>query len=140
MSLLRGRRDRSALEMIFQWCHDWIRTDALTELSPFEVERIARDVRVSPSELRALARRGEEAHDLLLHRMAVLDLDKNEVCQIAPETLRDLQRVCGMCESHRRCARDLARDSDDPAWKGYCPNVATLTALDALPWASRREW
>ena len=41
-------------------------------------------------------------------------------------TFQDLQRVCAMCESHRRCARDLARDSAIPAWKDYCPNAATL--------------
>ena len=143
MSLLDGQKGRSALEMIVQWCRDWIRTDALAEMSrsgDAEVERIARDIRVSASELRALASRGQGACDLLLYRMAALDLDQNEVCQIAPETFRDLQRVCAMCESHRRCARDLARDSDDPAWKDYCPNAATLIALDALPWASRREW
>jgi hypothetical protein len=140
VSLLDGRKSRSALEMIFQWCRDWIGTDALAEMSRSEVERIARDIRVSASELRALASRGQEACDFLLYRMATLDLDQNEVCQIAPETFRDLQRVCAMCKSHRRCARDLTRDSGDPTWKDYCPNAATLITLDALPWASRREW
>jgi len=137
MSLLDVQKSCSALETIVQWYRDWIRMDALAEMNRSEVERIARDIRVSASELRALASRGQEACDSLLYRMAALDLDQNEVCQIAPETFRDLQRVCAMCESHRRCARDLARDSDDSAWKDYCPSVATLMALDALPWASK---
>ena len=34
----------------------------------------------------------------------------------------------------------LARDSADPAWQDYCPNAATLMALNALPWRARREW
>ena len=57
-----------------------------------------------------------------------------------PETFRDLQRICTLCESHRQCAHDLLRDADNPKWEHYCPNVDTLKALNALPWASRREW
>jgi len=105
-----------------------------------EVERIARDVRMTPAELRAIAKRGPEAADLLLRRMAALDLDPAEVSQVGPQTFRDLQRVCSLCESKRRCARDLARDSAMPAWQDYCPNAQTLIALDVLPWTSRREW
>jgi len=76
----------------------------------------------------------------LTRRMAELDLDRNEVASVAPTTLRDLQRVCTMCESHRRCARDLGRDPADPTWEEYCPNVAVLKMLNALPWVSRSEW
>jgi len=50
-----------------------------------------------------------------------------------------MQRVCIMCEHHRQCARDFARDSTSGAWKEYCPNAATLIALNALPWAERHE-
>ena len=105
-----------------------------------EIERIARDVRMSPTELRAVAKQGPEAANLLLERMAVLDLDPAEVAQVGPETFRDLQRVCSLCESKRRCMRDLAHDAAAPQWQDYCPNAQTLMALDALPWASRREW
>jgi hypothetical protein len=45
-----------------------------------------------------------------------------------------------MCRSHRRCKRDLAHDAADPAWEDYCPNAATLKALNAMPWRSRAEW
>jgi hypothetical protein len=45
-----------------------------------------------------------------------------------------------MCKSHGRCARDLARDANDPAWESYCPNCQTLEALNELPWASRSEF
>src|SRR5262249_2242005 len=72
-------------------------------------------------------------------RMAALDLDRNEVSRTEPRTFQDLQRVCTMCNHHRRCSRDLARDSADPAWEDYCPNAATLMALNALPWRARTE-
>lgn len=105
-----------------------------------EVERMARDMQMSPAELRAVVRRGPNAADLLLKRMAALDLDPSEVSQVAPETFRDLQRSCALCESKRRCSRDIASNPAKPEWKDYCPNAATLMALDAMPWVSRREW
>lgn len=143
MSALPGKESRSSFKAFLQWCREWASGDSASDLScvaEAEFERIARDLRMSAAELRAVARRGPEAADLLLQRMTALDLDPTEVSQIGPETFRDLQRSCALCESKRRCARDLARDPANPAWKNYCPNNATLMALDALPWASRKEW
>jgi hypothetical protein len=91
-----------------------------------EVESIARDTGISASDFRALVSLGPNASDLLERRMALLDLDPVEVSEIAPQTFRDLQRVCSFCQSHRRCRRDLARDLGKPEWKDYCPNVETL--------------
>jgi hypothetical protein len=105
-----------------------------------EVERLAKDVGLSASELRRLANLGPDSADLLLRRMAALDLDRKEVSRTEPRTFQDLQRVCTMCNSYRRCTRDLARDSANPTWQDYCPNAATLMALNAMPWRARSEW
>lgn len=134
---------RSSIKAIWHRCHHWIAGYPAPDLSccgEAEIERIARDVQMSPAELRALIRRGPEAADLLLERMAVLDLDPKEVSQVAPQTFRDLQRSCALCESKRRCVRDLTGNAASPEWKDYCPNASTLLALDALPWSSRKEW
>jgi len=101
---------------------------------------MAHDLGLPVSELRKLAEHGPEAADLLARRMAELNLDKNEVAAGVPRTLQDLQRVCTMCESHRQCARDLARDPADQAWENYCPNAAVLKMLNGLPWVARSEW
>jgi hypothetical protein len=85
------------------------------------------------SEIRRLASLGPESAELLSRRMAALDFDRKKVAQTHPQTFRDLQRVCTLCESHRQCARDLSRDSGDPGWEDYCPNAATLRALNARP-------
>ena len=138
-----GQKSWSPIEAIFQWCGDWTRRGSVSELKCFgeeEVKLIAKEVGVSASELGRLASLSPESGDFLLRRMAALDLDRNEVSRTEPQTVQDLQRVCILCGSHRRCARDLARDSANPAWKDYCPNATTLTALNALPWAARREW
>jgi hypothetical protein len=141
LTLPRGQR--SLIYVILQWIWDRSRSNTLDELRSCgekEVERIARDSGISASDFPALVRLGPNASDLLERRMVALDLDRVEVCAIAPETFRDLQRVCSFCQSHRRCLRDLAHDPAKPDWRDYCPNVETLMALDAMPWTSRREW
>ena len=141
MSLPRG--EKSPIRAVLQWMWDQSRSNTLAQLQSCaeqEVERIARDTGMSPSDFRALVSLGPNASDLLERRMAVLDLDPVEVSEIAPQTFRDLQRVCSFCQSHRRCLRDLASDPGKSEWKDYCPNVETLMALDAMPWTSRCEW
>ena len=69
---------------------------------------------MSVAELRELAKLGPESAELLLRRMAVLDLDRKEVAQTQPQTFRDLQRICTMCESHRQCAHDLTARFEQP--------------------------
>ena len=84
---------------------------------------------------------GHGRTQLLLRRMARLDLDPNEVAQIEPRLFRDLRKRCILCDNHERCDHDLTYDSEDQAWQDYCPNMPTLfNALNALPWAARREW
>ena len=135
---------KSLIKAVSQWWRQWARRgSARFELKccgEEEVERMAKDIGMSSSELRRLASLGPDSADLLLHRMAALDLDRNEVSRTEPRTFQDLQRVCTMCNHHRRCRGDLARDADDPAWHDYCPNASTLEALNSLPWRARSEW
>ena len=139
-----GQRSWFPTKAVLQWWRGWTRRSAARLefkcRGEDEVERMAKDVGVSASELRRLACLGPDSADLLLRRMAALDLDRNEVSRTEPRAFQDLQRVCTMCNHHRRCRRDLARDSDDPAWEDYCPNATTLMALNALPWRARSEW
>jgi hypothetical protein len=115
------------------WWRNWrSRCDAVSDLDccgAEEVERVARDVGVSSTDLRTMAGKWPGAADLLRHRMAHLDLDSIEVAQTQPLVMRDLQRSCTLCHNKRRCTRDLSRDPDDPVWQNYCSNTMTLTAL-----------
>lgn len=139
---LEQRKAHSPLDVIAQWFRGWTQKGAEAELKCMAdeiVERMARDVGVTAPELHRLARLGPGAAELLRRRMAALDLDPREVGRVEPAALHDLQRVCSLCEHHRRCAHDLAHDPGNPAWKHYCPNAETLAALNAEPWASRRD-
>jgi hypothetical protein len=139
-----GRKRRSPLEVLAQWWLAWTGfAPAYSEFSGSaqdEVGRIAKDVGVPPAELKTVARLGSDATVLLLRRMKSLELDPKKVSRMEPGTFQDLRRVCTLCESQRRCSRDFASDSADQVWEDYCPNVATLKALSALPWAARHVW
>jgi len=139
--MLDLRKGHSPLQVVWQWCRALTGSQSsFGNCGDESIERMAHDLGVSTAELRELASHGPGSADLLSQRMAALDLDQNEVARTEPATMQDLQRVCTMCGCHHRCARELSRDPLDPAWKDYCPNAQTLTALSAQPWAVRQEW
>src|SRR5215813_9957803 len=96
-ALSQGREGQSLLKSMLAWCRAWFKGGSESDFGccgEAEIERIAKDVRMSISELRAVVRKGPKAADLLLRRMAALDLDPKEVTCLEPAALRDLQRVC----------------------------------------------
>src|SRR5207248_3229916 len=103
--------------------------DSLDALGAEEFARMAHDIGISASDLRALARHCSDGADLLEHRLGSLGLSARELARSAPAQLRDMERLCTLCESKGRCARDLANDPSDPAWRQYCPNHEALVAL-----------
>jgi hypothetical protein len=117
----------------------WLRRSAqkyaqqaeIDKLTGEDLARIAGDIGVSIPELRTLAGKPPDAADLLYHRMRVLHLDPDETGRAEPAVLRDLQRLCSMCESRGRCEWDLSEQSADSNWQDYCPNSMTLRGLVA---------
>ena len=81
-----------------------------------DMARMARDVGLTASDLRALANHCSDAADLLQRRLAACGVSAKELAQIAPTELRDMQRLCTMWGSKGRCARDLSADPADPVW------------------------
>jgi hypothetical protein len=132
-TLFSAERRKFSIEPVLRWWRGWTGRGSLGRCGEDEVERMARDVGVSAAELRTLATRRRGSADLLLRRMAALDLDRGEIARAEPATFRDLQKVCSLCRSRRRCVRDMAHDINNPRWQEYCPNATTLKALDAMP-------
>jgi len=140
-TLHQEKPSQSPVRNFLDWCRAQLKSESEFGCRcDAEIERMARDLRMSPSEFRAAASRGPKSANLLMRRMAALDLDPNEVGRIEPAAFRDLQRVCTLCKSRRRCARDFARNAPTSAWDRYCPNSDTLAALSGTPWRSRQEW
>ena len=117
------------------WWHSWRNSrTAIAELGrcgPDEVERVARDVGVTGVELCILAGKWPNSASLLNRRMEYLKLDAADIARVEPLVMRDLRRVCTLCDSKRRCARDMVKNPFDPVWQRYCPNTMTLAALRA---------
>jgi len=97
-----------------------------------EVDRMARELGMSPRELRSLAAKGPEATQLLNARIAALGLGDTDLTSAGLETTRDLQRSCSLCKDHQRCRRDLEGHDRSDAWLSYCLNAPTLQALLAM--------
>jgi hypothetical protein len=105
---------------------------ALADCSPAEAARIAHDVGVSgAAELRVLAGKWPDSSELLSRRMRQIRLDAAHIVQVEPQVVRDLERVCTLCASKRRCSRDFAKERSLLSWQAYCPNTMTLKALVA---------
>jgi hypothetical protein len=103
--------------------------DDLAAFAPAEMARMAQDVGISPDDLRTLAGHCSDAANLLDRRLTALGLSASELAHTAPAELRDMERLCTLCQSKGRCARDLGADPSDPVWHQYCPNEQALTAL-----------
>jgi hypothetical protein len=128
------RKTPRLLDQVARWWRDRMQqrgtVAALADCGLGETARIARDIGISTgAELRVLASKWPSSADLLGRRLQQMTLDPAVMARSEPEVARDLQRVCSLCASKRRCSRDLARGPFDSAWQTYCPNATTLRSL-----------
>ena len=120
---------------IARWWRNWIGNRAgraeLESFSSDELRCVAMDVGVNARELCSMAGRWPESSNLLLRRMAALGLDTTEIARSQPSVSNDLNRLCSLCVSKKRCDHELAANAKASGWQEYCPNVGTLKALTA---------
>jgi uncharacterized protein YjiS (DUF1127 family) len=132
MISVRAREGGAFLVDIVEWWRKLRRRrHCLAELDRFPagLELLARDVNLSPADLRAVAAKWPDGDDLLRRRLRALQLDPERISSAQSCALRDLERVCTLCGSKSRCERDLAGDTISNDWRDYCLNLATLDAL-----------
>jgi uncharacterized protein YjiS (DUF1127 family) len=131
---VQTREGGAFLVNILEWWRSWRRTrNGLAELHRFRagLELLARDVNLSPWDLRAVAAKWPDGGDLLDRRLTKLRLDPEQFSSAQLGALRDLERVCTLCGSKSRCEHDLKRNASTAGWRDYCFNVATLDALQS---------
>lgn len=102
----------------------------MRELDRYNFDRIASDLRVSPSELEQLVRHGPHAADELPKMLEALGIDEERLSRTQPLLLRDLERVCALCPDKARCHRELAEGAAAEHYQEFCLNAATLETLD----------
>ena len=120
----------SVIDLFARWLERRREIAELCTCDAIGREKIAIDLGVSPDELDQLVRRGPHAADELPKMMAALGLDAKAIARAQPLVMRDLERVCALCEQKKQCGRDLAAGTAAQHYKEYCANADTLATLD----------
>lgn len=98
----------------------------LYSLGTVEKRRLAQDLGIPAPDLEVLAGRDSHSADLLLRRLATLNLDPAKVDRAV---MRDMQRCCSICGSHALCEHELEHKPRAARWPDYCPNEPTIASL-----------
>jgi hypothetical protein len=128
---------RALAQTVFNSIADWVGryrqklgpNNQFWQCTPDEVMRVARDLKLTPMELKELASKGPNAADLLLKMLSALHVDRKALENSDPNVMQDLQRLCTTCGAKKRCERELADGTAVDHFQEFCPNAFTLDAL-----------
>jgi hypothetical protein len=120
-------------ERLFSSFDGWLRyrreLSELHALNGADFDRIAGELQVAPADLDDLVRRGPHATAQLPKLLTALGIDLDALARAEPLVLRDMERVCALCEEKGRCVRDLSAGSSAAQYAHYCRNAPTIGAL-----------
>jgi hypothetical protein len=123
----------SFVERLMRTFSDWLKLrqelSEMRQLNAGEFDRIAGDLRVSPADLDELVRHGPHAADELPRLLKALGISEQDLARIEPMVLRDMERVCALCEHKRECDRDLDAGTSVERYEEYCLNAPTIDQL-----------
>ena len=122
-----------AVELLINTFGDWLKhrreLSEIRQMDRSDFDRIASDLRVSPTDLDELVRQGPHAADELPKLLKALGIDEADLARTQPLVLRDMERVCALCHNKRQCDRDLAAGTSAEHYEGYCLNAPTIELL-----------
>jgi len=128
------REPHPVVQSLIQTFADWLQhrreLNEMRQLDRSEFNRIAQDLLVSPNDLDELVRHGPHAADELPVMLKALGIDEHKLAQTQPLLLRDMERVCAMCNQKAQCDRDLTAGTAADHYEGYCPNAPTLDDIN----------
>ena len=119
----------SVIDLFARWLERRREIAELCTCDAIGREKIAIDLGLSSGELDQLVQRGPHAADELPKMMAALGLDAKAIARAQPLVMRDLERVCALCEQKKQCGRDLAAGTAAQHYKEYCVNAETFAVL-----------
>jgi hypothetical protein len=96
------------------------------QCGPEEVARIAHDLNLTPNELTILASKRLDSAAFLDGLLAAIGVDRNKQPFNEPALIRDMQRLCVVCDHKRRCGQELDAGTAAGHYRSYCPNAYTL--------------
>lgn len=121
---------------------EWLkRRRELAELGALdsdERDRLAHDLGVSANALDFLVREGHDPVELP-QMMAAIGIDEAALRRVHPALVRDMERVCSMCESTNLCRNELAMGTAGVSYPYFCPNSEELVELSGKGAAAERS-
>lgn len=99
------------------------------EMDAVSFAQIAGDLRISSAELGTLVRQGPHSADELPKMLRALGIDEADLARTEPVVLRDMERVCTMCNHKRQCGHELAAGTAAAHYEKYCGNAPTIDGL-----------
>jgi hypothetical protein len=127
-------KPRPHLEQLIRTFASWLahrrELNELHQIDRTELDCIAGDLQVSPSALEELVEKGPHSADELLSLLQALGIDQAVLARTQPTVLRDMERVCALCQHKRECDHDIAAGTATEHYKDYCPNASTIGQLD----------
>jgi uncharacterized protein YjiS (DUF1127 family) len=121
---------QSFIETFAAWLRHRRELSELQQLDRNEHDRIADDLRISPTELDELVRHGPHAADELPRMLKALGIDEQALARAQPMVLRDMERVCALCGHKAECDRDLDAGTAADNYENYCLNAPTIDRLE----------
>ncbi|TQF29967.1 hypothetical protein [Bradyrhizobium sp. UNPA324] len=118
------------IESFAGWLKHRREINEMRQLDRADFDRIANDLRIAPDDLEELVRHGKHSADELPKMLEQLGISAEGLGRAQPLLLRDLERVCSLCNHKAQCDRDLADGTAAENYHGYCANAATLESLD----------
>lgn len=119
------------IESFAAWLKHRRELNEMRQLDRSEFDRIAGDLRIAPDDLDELVRHGGHAADELPKMLEQLGINTDGLGRVHPLLLRDMERVCSLCQHKAQCDRDLAAGTAAENYHGYCGNASTLESLNS---------
>lgn len=110
----------------------------LRDLPATEVSAIARDLCLTQDQLESLMSAEVGFPKPLKGMLALLKIDDRMLQQADAGLVRDMQTVCALCSSKRRCARAMRNGKALANFREYCPNSGNLDAIRQVAMPSRQ--
>jgi hypothetical protein len=95
--------------------------DDLGQCGPEDMVKIARDLGLPASDLRALTVKAPDGANAVSTMLRALSMDPAVLAVGDPATMRDLQRTCILCERKGRCRDEFAKDTAAWHFREFCP-------------------
>lgn len=125
------------IDSFASWLKHRREINEMRQLDRADFGRIASDLRIAPDDLEELVRHGRHAADELPKMLEQLGINAEGLGHAQPLLLRDMERVCSLCNHKGQCDRDLAEGTAAENYHGYCANAAALESLNRADLAPR---